>query len=302
MRAADFLTQQSKKLLENKQHAVFCAGLLALVPFVSWLSVALVTLVTLRKGARPGFEVLLPALVVHTVPLMLLMPVPTAAVNTLVAYLPCYFAAYALRQTGKWQTVAAVFFIQALATSLLLHWIFPDFISGEFVQLKEFLSLYKEYPQLLEATNNEANALVLSELFLGVQILSASLTALFSLLFARSIQAKLFKPGGLKQELKSFRGGRAAVICFALVLAFSYQKNQLAINLLPMTLSYFLASGLGLAYFVFAQKKQTKVYILLGLGLVLKPFFVLFACVVVGLLDSIFNFRIYLPRKVREST
>jgi hypothetical protein len=302
MRTGNFILRQSKNLLENKQQAIMFAVLFALLPFASWLSVALVLLVTLRRGAKAGFEVMLPALVIHSVPLMMLVSVESALINTLIIYVPCYLAALVLRSTTSWQTVFGVFFLQALIGFLVIHLCAPDFILDQFNQFKNLLGQFQEYKQLLDAGTDGINTFVLAQLFFGIQILSVVVSALISLIFARSIQAKLFVPGGFSSELLAFRSGRFSFLILMAVSIASYFEISYAINVLPLVLSYFLVSGFALAFYALARKRQLRIMTLLVLLIFLKPFFVLFVYVLLGALDSLFNFRLYLPVRVREST
>ncbi|RUR13203.1 hypothetical protein [Legionella sp. km772] len=301
MRIGELVLNQSKKVLENKQYAIFCAALLSVLPFASWLSVALVVLVTLRKGGKLGFEVLVPALIIHTVPLLLLVPVGSALINTLIAYLPCYFAALTLRSNASWQAVAGVFFLQALIAFVLVQWLIPDLAMVQFNQFKKLLSHYNEYQQFIETSIEGINPWDLAQLFLGIQILSVVVSSIISLLFARFIQAKLFVPGGLKAELADFRSGKLAFLVLLATSVASYNEFAFAINLLPLALGYFLLAGFNLSYVVLARRLHFKAIILLILLIVLQPTFVLFAYVIFGLLDSLFNFRLYLPSRASES-
>ncbi|HAT1595100.1 TPA: hypothetical protein I8Y58_000290 [Legionella pneumophila] len=300
--AGNFILKQSRAILENKQYAIVCAVVLSIVPFASWLSVALMSLITLRKGEKPGFEVMLPAMIVHSVPLMMLLPLEGALINTLVAYLPCYLAALTLRKTASWPNVFGVFLIQAFIVFLSIQIWIPDFVSGQFNHFKMLLSQFQNYKQLVENSTDGLNNLSLAQLFFGVQILSVITSALISLMFARTIQAKLFMPGGFKQEILEFRGGRFSFLMLIIVSVASYFEVPAAISTLPLLLAYFFLSGFSLAYYILARKWQIRVVILLSLLILLKPFFVLFAYIVFGSLDSLFNFRLYLPARVREST
>ena len=302
MRAGDFIIKHSKALLENKQHAILYAVILSILPFASWLSVALVMLVTLRKGAKSGFEVMMPALVIHSVPLMMLVPVDSALINSLVAYIPCYLAAISLRKTMSWQVVSGVLFIQAFIGFSVLQLLAPDFIMEQFNQFKSLLIEYKEYQTLVNNSTDGLSSFILAQLFFGLQILSVIVSAAISLLFARSVQSKLFLPGAFKDELSEFRSGRLSFLILVVVSIASYFEIPLAINLLPLILSYFLVSGFSLAYFILARKNQVRVVVLLFLLILFKPSFVLLAYIVFGSLDSLFNFRLYLPTRVREST
>ncbi|MBN9226463.1 MULTISPECIES: hypothetical protein [Legionella] len=298
MRAGNFITRQCKVILESKQQAILYAVIFSVLPFASWISVALVCLVTLRKGAKSGFDVLLPALVIHSVPLIMLIPLSGAIINTLIAYLPCYFAALSLRKAERWQAVAGVFFILAFLGCLFLQLLAPGFIVEQFNQFKMILTQYQE---LVDSTLNGINSVILAQLFFGIQILSIIVSSTISLMFARLMQAKLFLPGGFRNELMAFRSGRVSFLVFFGVLLATFYEIPLAMNVLPIVLCYFLASGFGLVYFIFSRKRQVKVFILLMLLMLVKPTFVLCAYIVLGSLDSLVNFRSYFPSRVGES-
>ncbi len=301
-RAGNLIIRQSKALLENKQQAILVAIILSILPFASWLSVALVSLVTLRRGAQAGFEVMLPALVVHSVPLMMLLPLDSALTNTLISYIPCYLAALTLRKTMSWQAVAGAFFAMALIGYTVLQLMVPEFVINQYGQFKTILSQFQEYNQVIAAGTEGMSSFILAQLFFGLQILSVIVSAIISLLFARSVQSKLFLPEGFRNEMAEFRSGKLAFLMLGTVSIASYFGVSYAIYLLPLILAYFLVSGFSLAYFVLARKRQIRVFILLLLLILLKPSFVLFAYIVFGALDSLFNFRLYLPARVREST
>lgn len=294
----DFITKQCKILIDSKKKAILYAVLCSLLPFASWLSIALVSLVTLRKGAREGFDVMLPAMVVHTVPLMMLIPLSSTLINTIIAYLPCYFAALVLRRTEKWQMVFGFFLIQVFLGCVLIQLFIPEFIAEQFNQFKLILMHYQE---LVDTGIGSMSSSDLAQFYFGIQILSLIVSSIISLMFARSIQAKLFLPGGFKQELLAFRSGRLSLIILIGACLGTYYEIPLAINIIPVMLSYFLVSGFALAYFIFSRKRQFTVFILLILLILLKPTFVLFAYIVFGSLDSLFNLRSYLPDRVRES-
>ncbi len=302
MRLGEFIIKQSKTLLENKQHAIMCAVALSILPFASWLSVALVALVTLRKGEKAGFEVMLPALIVHSVPLMMMVPITSALINTLLSYLPCFITAIVLRNTRSWPSVFGALFLLVLSVSVLIQILIPEFIMDQFNQFKSILTQYQEYKSLVDSGTDGMNSAILAQLFFGIQILSVLASTVISLMFARSIQSKLFNPGGFAEELLAFRSGRLSFLVLISCSIATYYEIPLAINLLPFVLGYFLLSGFNLVYFIFGRKRQVRILVLLFLLILLKPTFVLFAYIVFGSLDSLFNFRLYLPARAREST
>lgn len=297
IRFNEAIAKQSKSLLENQQQALWCAIVFAVLPFVGWLSVALVALVTLRKGAKSGFDLLLPALVIHSVPLMMLAPIQSALVDTFITYVPCYIAAIGLRKTMSWQWVFGVILMQAGFSALIFQWCAPDFILDQFKQLMQLMSTYQDFQNLIPLKGD-----VWAQLLFGAELLSVVITAVLCLGFARAIQAKLFMPGGFKDELLAFRSGKIALLVLGCVALGSYYRLPTALNLLPLLICYFIAAGFNLAYFILARKRHAMVAVLLGLLILLKPSYVLFGYLIMGSLDSLFNFRLYLPSRAREST
>lgn len=59
---SSLIRKQGQILLENERYAILHAVLLALLPYTAWLSIALIALMTLRKGWRKGGLLLVPAL------------------------------------------------------------------------------------------------------------------------------------------------------------------------------------------------------------------------------------------------
>lgn len=301
MRVGDYIIRQSKLLLENKQQAIFFAIVFSVLPFISWLSVSLVVLITLRKGAKCGFEVMLPALIVHSVPLMMLLPLEDVLINALIAYVPCFLAALTLRRTNSWQITFGVFLIQAMLGFLLIQCCAPDFISNQLNQLKGILSQYQAYQELINSNSEQLGSIILAYLFFGFQLLGIVVSSVISLMFARSIQAKLYVPGGFANEILKFRSGKLSFLVLAAVSLASYYEVPFSVSMLPLLLAYFLISGFNLAFFILARKRQVRVAVLLILLILLKPTFVIFAYIVFGSLDSLINIRLYLPAAARES-
>lgn len=302
MRVGNFVLKQSQTILENKQYAMLCAVLFSIIPFASWLSIAIVALVTSRKGAKSGFEIMLPALVIHSVPLLMLVPLNSVLINSLLAYLPCYIVALCLRKTANWSVVFGGFFIQACVYVVLINVFAPDFVLTQLNQFKMIIGQNQEYQQLLSTVSERISDSLLAQLFIGIQILSIVVSTMISLLFARSIQSRLFMPEGFREELRAFRSSKVAFFALVVISFASYYEIPGAISLMPLLISYFFISGFALTYCIFAGKRQKGVLLLLLLLIILQPTLVLFAYIVFGSLDSLFNFRLYLPTKVREST
>ena len=76
------------------------------------------------------------------------------------------------------------------------------------------------------------------------------------------------------------------------------QGILIAMNLLPLLMMYFLLSGLSLGLTILASKKSLYAFVMLLLPLILLPYVMFPAYMVFGSLDSLFNFRLYLQKKI----
>lgn len=292
-----FIRKQGECLLKNKGHAMLHALTLALLPFTAWLSVAIISLVTLRKGWREGGW-LLAIVTIITFSLSLVSTTAVIAlINVLLTFVPCYLAACVLRLTASWRAVAGLFFLQVFVTILLLQVVMPDFIMAQYLYLQTVLREAQSENALLAFINDKTvvNQTIFASYLLGLQAVGVVLSAILSLMFARSVQSQLFYPGGFKRELLAFRGDKIGLLLLIVLLIAAFQHNALAMSLLPLFIFYFLLAGLSLSFNVLAKQRPRSTGVLLIATLFLVPFIMLPVYVIFGSLDSLFNFRLYLP-------
>ena len=211
--------------------------------------------------------------------------------------MPGYLAACVLRLTVSWRAVAGLFFLQVLVAVLLLHLFVPEFIMAQYVYLQSVLREVQTDNALLAFINDKtvSNQLVLASYFLGLQAVGVVFSASLSLACARFIQSQFFYPGGFRQEMLNFRGDKIGLLLLIILFIATSQQNVLAMSLLPMLIFYFLLAGLSLIFNIFAKQKPLRTLILLVATIVLMPFVMLPVYVIFGSLDSLFNFRLYLP-------
>ncbi|WP_133127228.1 hypothetical protein [Legionella nagasakiensis] len=292
------MRNQAKFLLENPWHAALCAVVLALLPYTSWLSVALIALVTLRKGSREGGLMYMAVLLAHCSLSLTTLTAKLALINTLLIFTPCYLAAILLRTTASWRAVAGGFFLQVLIVMMLLQTMLPDFSMAQFLYFKAALRDLHYDNALLEFVNSSHGAkdLMLANYLLGIQAAGIVLSATLSLMLARSLQSQLYYPGGFRKEMLDFRSEKLGLFLLVIMMFAASHNNILAINILPVLIAYFLLSGLSLGFNLFAKKRLLGSFLLLITPLLLMPLVMLPIYVVLGSLDSLFNFRLYLPR------
>ncbi len=303
-RLSGFILNQGKLVLENNRQALMHAVILALLPYTTWLSVAIVALVTLRKGGRDSRLLLVSAMMAYFALSLVSMSATLATVNTFVVFVPCYLAAQVLRVSASWRAVAGVFFLQLVTAVVLIQMLLPDFVLAQYSYIQTALSNMQTDSALLGFANDTSglNRVMLANYLLGVQAVGVVLSAIFSLMLARSVQSHLYYPGGFRHELLSLRGDIAGLLLLIIMLFAANQGNVLAMSILPAVLLYFLLAGLSLGLKILAMKNMLGSTLLLVTPLLLLPFIMLPVYVIFGSLDSLFNFRLYLPTGVGKRT
>jgi len=295
IRLNGFIQKQAQLLLGNSRYATICAVLLALLPYVGWLALVVIALVTLRKGWQEGLGVLLPVVVMHFSMSLISIPVLPALINTLLVFVPCYLAACVLRFTSSWRAVASSFFLLVFVVAFLLQVCFPGFIIAQFVYVKSLMGTLQGGSAFADLMSGSLgiSQVALANYLLGIQSMSVVLSTLFPIMLARSVQSQLFYPGAFKQEMLTFRGHKIGVLILTVVLITALRESALAINLLPLLILYFLFAGLSLSANALAHKKTRGAVIFLVVPLMLVPFVMLPVYVILGSLDSLLNLRIY---------
>jgi len=299
-----WIQNKGKSLLGNYWHALLTAVALVLIPFTVWLSLAVVALVTLRRGWRDGGLLLLPVLAAHFLLSLTSIAVLPAMCNTLLTFVPCFLAACVLRLTTSWSVVSGVFLVEIVVAAMLLQVFMPDFIMAQYSYIQAAIRELQTNNTLLALTGaeNSLGQTVLANYLLGLQMLGVVLSAVMSLMVARSIQSRIYLPGGFRQEMIAFRGNKVVLLLLVVVFIAANHKNVLAINLLPALLLYFLFAGLSLSFQILARKKMLSSLVFLVAPLLLLPFVMLPVYVILGSLDSLINFRLYLPSDEGKTT
>lgn len=304
-RFGDFLGKQGRFLLENDNQALIYIAVLALIPFAGWLSAAAIALITLRKGWIEGFRGFVAAFLATLLLSLMTMSFSSACITAVLAFLPCYLTAIVLRSTVSLKVAVGFIVLQALVALILIHWLAPDFISNQF---QYFQMLVKE----LGKSNSDSSALslvnnqsklkqtVIANYLVGVQAISIVISALISLMLARSVQSRLFYPGGFRQEILGFQAFSFGLVLLGLAAIGAYSRDPLALSCLPLLVTYFVFAGLSLTFSVVAKDKGVRTFVLLMVPLVILPIIMTYIYVSLGALDSLFDFRKYLSSKTGE--
>jgi hypothetical protein len=291
--------RQARRVLDNDRYALASAAILSVLPYMGWLALALIALVTLRKGWRSAGMLVLPVMVGHMLLALKSVPLSAAIFGAALNVIPCYLAAVVLGLTSSWRAVAAALLGLVIGGALFFQVISPDFIVSQYEHLQALIrSVASGQVNVLDFwESHEVSPLVLANYLLGVQAASLAFSAMVPLFFARSIQSQLFYPGGFQQELLHFRGDKTSLVVLVLLSAAAYSDLLLAINGLPLVLFYFILAGLSLAACLLSRIRPLGALVLLLVPTVLLPWVMLPMYVLLGAFDSLFNFRLYLSSK-----
>lgn len=298
-----FITREATRLLSQDRIALVYAFILMLVPYTGWLSLAILALVTLRKGFAHGGVLVVPVTTAHVILSLLAgVPLSIALVAALVRVLPCYAAACVLRLTTRWRFVALALLMFVLMSALLLQCFAPHFIQAQYTYLESSLRELESGRVVLDFWRDlHVDSSILAHYLFGFQAVGLVLTTLIPLMFARSIQSRLFYPGEFHREIVTFRGDKWSVLILLLLVLGAQQGYVFAIDGLPLVLFYFILAGLSFSAHMLEKMKPLGTLTVLFAPLMLLPLVVLPVYVILGAFDGLFNFRLYL-RQVASKT
>lgn len=183
--------------MRGRAHAIGVAVAGVVLPFLIWVSAAVVGLVALRRPAQDAF-IVLGWSVVAAIGILLWQGDP----GSVAALIGTAIAAWVLRWSRSWAFALLAIVVVGLLSALVLNGIENRFVAQLVVMLNEFLTKIREQmPAEQAALIGQMNAVQVSGL-LGLR--SASLMVV-ALLLARWWQALLYNPGGFREEFHALR-------------------------------------------------------------------------------------------------
>lgn len=298
-----FLRNQGQFILQKERYAFFLTALLVFLPFTAWISVAVVGLVTLRKGHQDGLRVLLVGLVAALVVSWIVYAAPYAIASLMLTFITCYAAALLLRLTASWNAVVFLLMLVGLAAIAFVHWFAPAYILNQFDVLMSVLKKINPDSSVVQFLGDQMgkHKLVWANYTMGIRVFSVICSVLSSLIVARYVQSLLFYPNGLRNEMLTFRANPVGVLLMALTIVGAYYNNTLALGCVPVLVVYLVVAGMSLTFYMMSQKNGILILLLLIVPLIIVPYVMLPFYVILGSLDSLFNFRVLLPVKAEDT-
>ncbi len=284
----DMLHRFASYVMRGRRQAVALGLLFTIVPLLGWVSNVIVSLVTLRKGAKEGAIVLL----------WVILPAVVAASlgnRGIILYgiaggsLFSYALALVLRQTQSWKKVLTAILLIGLFVVLLVHLLIPNI---SIVWLNQF----DHYALLIKKQFNVAVDIARLRFFArfatGFQAAFVALSALINLVLARGLQSMLYNPGQLRPELESIRLSKWQVFILLALLILSCLRVELAQDALPVAAFIFVLAGFSVFHALAHLKNLAKKWILLVYVLLVIFFpYIAAAFMLLAVVDSVVNFR-----------
>jgi hypothetical protein len=289
-------------LLANKNIAMLFAMLFALLPFMSFMSLLIVGLVSLRQDLKTSFMVMLASIFPFIVLMLwfgsgLTWPIVySMAINVLL-----WGVAILLRLTVSWRTVLWSALGLGLLVVLVAHFVHPDLMGWWENTLKSALqtlfshqtTFSDEERQTLKLTVEQGTHLAdFSQVATGFVVSFLLVTVVTFLVLSRWWQANLFYPGGLRKELYALHFDYKTVVVFAVVSLLVYLDVDVAADCVSLFLCFYVFAGLSLLHCWASAKLTRPLWFLLPfyVGFVIV-YPILLGVVALGIMDGVVDFR-----------
>jgi hypothetical protein len=264
-----------------------------ILPPLSYLSGAIVALVTMRRGVNEGAIIA----VVATGALAVMSQLSTgnmviAMVFAMLVWLPVWILAVVLRQTISLPLTLAVATMMVVVVMLVFHMTVGDTVLWWREILDKVFAETLEQPGMaemglmLENTPQFMTALMATAFFVSM---------IFSVFLARWWQAALYNPGGFREEFYAIRLSTPAAAIGSLLMvwaAISSSPGSFAIDLAIIVGMYASVSGIALVHHWVATTSANKSWlILMYLLLAFVAPQILVVLAILGFADAWLNIR-----------
>lgn len=271
-------------LMRGPKQAVIVAVVAAALPLMFWLSAAVLTLVTLRKGVGQGLTVLAWALL-PAVAWWIRLGDP----GTLLVLVFSWVMAVVLRQTISWEKALIAGVITAVLTGALMPTLLPEVIQQLTTMAKE---IYNQIdPEMVKQLSGELEPMFTS-LMVGSLAATYFALAIGSVLLARSWQSTLYNPGGFRKEFHSFKLSPVFSLCAIGLILFGPAISLNAVLLVLVVSIPLTLAGIALVHGSVAKRNLGGhwLFAFYMTALILGPSLLLLI-IFMAILDSWFDFR-----------
>ncbi len=261
------------------------------------VSSAIVALIWMRLGARAGLiTVGISLLFSTTIALMTALPVLAPSAVMVSSWLPVIVMAWVLRNTVRLDLSFLAGAALVATVLVAVYAAIPDIAAS----WRRLFSAVLENPQMFPGQFQEMDPEVRDRLLTSASRYITGLygamwffLAALSLLLARSWQAQLFNPGGLRKEFHELRFGVViSVVAIVVACAALLTRVELLVALAMLVCAIFALQGVAILHGVVRRRGLGTVWLVVAYVLILftMPESVIFLAVC-GVTDAWFDFR-----------
>ena len=302
------LARITHTLLRGKRFAVPLTVLVSLLPVLNWFAWVMMAFVTIRRGWRASWPVLLAVVFPQILLNSMMFHNVLMASQILVAGLLLWVAALCWHKMRSWVLVLEANLLFGSAVILLTHCLMPE-IAHMWQQLYTHYwqgwsqelaanSWWQDYgaSMLLTLQNNPKVLITLSHIATGVSVAAMLLASLLQLLLAQYWEQRFFNNQQWRQQLKAIRLSRSVGFMYMVLLVIAVAGVVIVQDLLPLWCMIFAIAGLSLFHAKLTRSKRASwhyrmrliaVYTLMVLLLV----YAFLGLVLLGVFDSALNLR-----------
>lgn len=291
--------------MRGRVHAASLASLFAVLslvlPPLSYISGALIALVTLRRGLSEGALIAgISALVLSVIAQITTGNMIIGAVFALIVWLPVWILSVVLRKT--------VSLMLAVTTAALLcgfavvgfHLVVGDTVNWWTNIMQHMISQAADQSGM-DASQMDMMRENMSQFMTGLMATAFFLTMIMSLFLGRWWQAVLYNPGGFKAEFHQVRMDKTAAIVGSLILVwatFSPTPGSMAVDLSFVVSAYGGIAGLAFVHHLVEARNANKAWLItlyLLLMFIAPQLMVLLA--IIGFADAWLDLRRFYENK-----
>ena len=294
----------AKSVVRNPWPVGMLAIVFSTIPFMMWLSLILIGLMTLCRGPKFGvwiaFCAAVPSLVIG------FMGSPEVVLQYAIG--GCFYtwlSAVLLWYARSWTMVLEATLVFALVGIVLVHLLIPDLAAwwiGKYQAL--FVQLQDQIASVGDASEGELSQVLsvfgqaevlerIARVTTGVTFSLMLLFNLVNLLLARLWQIVAFDSNNrISQELTAIRMGYVSLIAFVLTVFGIVLDATIFWDFVPIFVVIFLCAGLSLLHFYAGKVKSGTVGLVIFYALmVILPTYAIPAVLTLAFIDTIFNLR-----------
>jgi hypothetical protein len=284
-----------KELIATPRQAMIWTAVLSAIPFLHWFGVLLMLLVTLRQGLQQGIKLAAIVAIIGVIVFgfVLRLTIDQMVFQLINPLILCLLA-YRLRETTSWLNVTQMITGLGVFIVVTIYWLFPQLAQTWSQLLVDMMKqVAAERPELLKVWSSQQMLQLLGGFAVGLRVMLFITLGLLSLIVARYIQAVLYNPGGLRQELYAWRlNFYTGALLLVFIIVAGMIRTPICLSLIPVLILPFICVGLTVIHAVTAANKyQWLILLLFYVALLTIAPQLLTLVALLGCLDSLINFR-----------